>query len=88
MSEEPPGENVTITRTGLVGQAAPCCRDGRTAVQASRSNRISFPVGGVTPWRAEKRHVIVRARIVDHEADRHEVEEPATLEAPTLKTSW
>ena len=44
MSEEPPGENVTITRTGLVGQAcAHAVVMERTAVQASRSNRISFP---------------------------------------------
>src|ERR1044071_372105 len=79
MSDEPPGANVTITRTGLVGQLCAVTASGsnNSNVKADRSFMLSTPsVCRVAPGRAQERHVIVRRRVRDRKPDRHYVEEP------------
>src|SRR5688572_17000571 len=80
MSEEPPGEKVTITRTGLFGQVWAVALP-TTNTQASRISLISAPsIGCIAPRRAEQRHVVMRAAVADVEAYRHHVEKFPRLE--------
>src|SRR5688572_10932498 len=80
MSEEPPGEKVTMTRTGLVGQVWAAAFPTKNT-QASKMNLISAPsVGCIAPRRAQQRHMVMAAAIADVEAHRHHVEKLPGLE--------
>src|SRR6185436_11077348 len=54
------------------------------AISVSQSRRYASnsaaPVGGVAPWRAQQRHVVMRVGVGDVEAHRHHVEEVLLLE--------
>src|SRR5688572_15239295 len=80
MSDDPPGEKVTMTRTGFVGQVwAPAFP--KTKTQARRTNLISTPsVGCIAPRRAQQRHVVMGAAVADVEAHWHDVEKFPGLE--------
>src|SRR5918994_3750169 len=80
MSEEPPGEKVTMTRTGLVGHVCAAALP-ITNTQASRMNFISAPsVGCIAPRRAQQRYMVMGAAIADVEAHWHDVEKVPGLE--------
>src|SRR5688572_29616226 len=80
MSDEPPGEKVTMTRTGLVGQVWADAFPTKNT-QASKMNIISAPsVGCIAPRRAQQRHMVMAAAIADVEAHRHDVEKLLGLE--------
>src|SRR5687768_17673648 len=80
MSDDPPGEKVTMTRTGFVGQLWAAALP-KTKTQASKMNLISAPsVGCIAPRRAQQRHVVMSAAIADVEAHRHDVEKFSALE--------
>src|SRR5688572_15420501 len=80
MSEEPPGEKVTITRTGLFGQVwAVALPTANT--QASRISLMSAPsISCIAPRRTQQRHVVMRAAVADIEAHRHHVQKLPGLE--------
>src|SRR5687767_8147260 len=80
MSEEPPGEKVTITRTGFVGQV--CAVEFVTMKR--RVRRIHFmsapSIGRIAPGRAQQRHMVMRARVGDHKTHRHQIQKALRLE--------
>src|ERR671915_7955 len=81
MSEEPPGEKVTMMRTGLFGQVCAAALPAANKTQSSKMNFMSTPpVGCVAPRRAQQRHMVVGAAVADVKAHWHDVEKLLALE--------
>src|SRR2546423_8628801 len=85
MSDEPPGEKVTMTRMGFVGHVCAVAFIDRSKnnVRMNRSFISAPSVSRIAPGRTQERHVIVRRGVRDLEPDRHHVEESLGFEIGT-----